>query len=475
MFDYDLAVIGSGPAGEKAAAQAAYFGKSVVVIEKNERVGGACVNTGTLPSKTLRETALYLSGFHQRELYGISLEMKNGLSVPDFLGRLEPICISEVDRIHRNLGRHAIDLVRGKARFLDEHTLEIDHRGELRKLTADAIVVATGSTPYHPPFIDFAHPDIDDSDTILQLDRIPRSMVILGGGVIGCEYASIFAPLGVQVTLVEGRDKLLPFLDLEIAELLTQRLRDIGVQIHFHAEAKEVTATPAGIRTLLSTGAELTSEKLLYAAGRSGNTAGLDLPVIGAVADPKRGTVHVDEHFRLAGVAGGRVYAAGDVIGFPALASTSMEQGRVAVCHAFGISYKQKVSEHLPFGIYTIPEVSMIGDTEQGAAAKNIDYAVGRARYRDNARGQICGDLDGLLKLVFRVDDKRLLGVHIMGERATEIVHCGQMVIHYGGTIDDFIYEVFNYPTLSEMYKYAAYDGLGNLARRQALLAAANG
>ncbi len=475
MFDFDLAVIGSGPAGEKAAAQAAYFGKRVVLVEKNEQhVGGACTNTGTLPSKTLRETALYLSGFRQRDLYGITLEMKEGLSVPDFMGRLDPVCGRERDRILANLGRHAVTLLRGAARFVDEHTLAVEGR-DGRSLTFDAALVATGSTPYQPSHIPFPDPDVDDSDTILQLDRIPKTMVVLGGGVIGCEYASIFAPLGVQVTLVESRDRLLPFLDDEIAELLTRQLAQMGVRLLFKTEAARVERVGAELHTTLSTGATLRSEKLLYAAGRNGNTHGLNLEALGVTPDPKRGTLKVDPHFRVEGARGGRVYAAGDVIGFPALASTSMEQGRVAVCHAFDLKYKQRVSEHLPLGIYTIPEVSMIGESEQTAAQKGIDYAVGRARYRDNARGQIVGDLDGLLKLVFRTDDKKLLGVHIIGERATELVHCGQMVIHYGGTIDDFIYEVFNYPTLSEMYKYAAYDGLGNLGRRAALLAASGG
>jgi NAD(P) transhydrogenase len=473
MFDFDLLVIGSGPAGEKAAAQASWFGKSVVVVEQNWLVGGACVNTGTLPSKTLRETALYLSGFRQRDLYGVTVEVKQGVSVPQFMRRLEPVCSHELERIHKNLDRHKVTLLTGAARFVDGHTVEITHCGERRTVTADVMLIATGSTPYHPPFIPFEDPDVDDSDTILQLDRIPETMTVLGGGVIGCEYASIFSPLGVNVTLVEGRDKLLPFLDLEIAELLTRRLVEMGVEIIFKAEAKAVRRGADGlIHTTLSTGAELVGEKLLYAAGRNGNTASLGLENIDVVAD-KRGTLKVDEHFGVVGARGGRVYAAGDVIGFPALASTSMEQGRVAVCHAFDIAYKKRVSEHLPLGIYTIPEVSMIGESEQTAAAKGIDVAVGRARYRDNARGQIVGDLDGMLKLVFRADDRRLLGVHIVGERATELVHCGQMVIHYGGTIDDFIYEVFNYPTLSEMYKYAAYDGLGNLARRAALTTAA--
>ena len=472
-YDFDLAVIGAGPAGEKAAAQAAYFGKRVAIIERARDVGGACVNTGTLPSKTLRETALFLSGFRQRQLYGFTFNAGESVSVAHFMSRQEPVCGSELARIRENLGRHRIELLWGSAKLLDEHTLEVAERsGGTRTLSSDVVLIATGSTPFQPPHIPFADPDIDDSDTILELDRIPRTMVILGGGVIGCEYATIFAPLGVKVTLVEARDKMLPFLDLEMTQLLVEKLDEIGIDVITKAEAKSVEKRADGlVHVLLSNGKELVSEKLLFAAGRNGNTRGLGLEGIGVTPD-KRGQVKVDEHFRIEGARGGRVYAAGDVIGFPALASTSMEQGRVAVCHAFDLGYKTKVSEHLPYGIYTIPEVSFIGETEQSCEAKGIDYVVGRARYRDNARGQIVGDLDGMLKLIFAADDKRLLGVHIIGERATELVHIGQMVIHAGGPIDTFIYEVFNYPTLSEMYKYAAYDGLGNLARRNALLRA---
>jgi NAD(P) transhydrogenase len=428
------------------------------------------VNTGTLPSKTLRETALYLTGFRQRGLYGFQLEVKRDVSVPDFMCRQEPVCATELQRIEKNLERHRAALERGAARFVDAHTLELVHQGHTRRLTADAVLIAVGSTPYRPAHIPFSDPDVADSDTILQLDRIPRAMVVLGGGVIGCEYASIFAALGVRVTLVEAHHKLLPFLDLEVAELLTRQIQGLGVELRFHAECTRVARGAGGLEVQLSTGETLAAEKLLYAAGRWGNTAGLGLEALGVQPD-KRGLLAVDAHYRVVGAPGGRIYAAGDVIGFPALASTSMEQGRVAACHAFDIAYKQRVSDHLPFGIYTIPEVSMVGESEQSAAQKGIDAAVGRARYRDNARGQIVGDLDGLLKLVFRADDKRLLGVHILGERATELVHVGQMAIHYGGTIDDFIDEVFNYPTLAEMYKYAAYDGLGNLARRAALVA----
>ena len=467
-YHFDLLVIGAGPAGEKAAAQAAYFGKRVAIVEKERQLGGACVNTGTLPSKTLRETALFLSGFRQRQLYGFSFDAGENVSVSRFMSRQEPVCGGEIQRIHGNLARHHVTLLWGTAHFVDEHTIEIAMRDGTaqKRVTADVILIATGSSPFRPANIPFDDHDVDDSDSILKLDRIPRTMTILGAGVIGCEYATIFAPLGVQVTLVEPRAQMLPFLDQEISGLLVAKLAEIGVKLITKAEAKAVVKDVDGlIHTTLSTGEGLVSEKLLYAAGRNGNTRGLGLETIGVETD-KRGLLKVDEHFRVAGARGGRVYAAGDVIGFPALASVSMEQGRVAVCHAFELKYKTKVSEHLPYGIYTIPEVSMIGETEESCRVKEIDYVVGRARYKDNARAQIVGDADGLIKLVVRASDQVLLGVHIIGERATELVHVGQMVIHAGGSIDTFIYEVFNYPTLSEMYKYAAYDALGALARR---------
>jgi NAD(P) transhydrogenase len=316
--------------------------------------------------------------------------------------------------------------------------------------------------------VPFSDPEVNDSDTILQLDRIPRAMVILGGGVIGCEYASIFAALGTRITLVEGRDQILGFLDGEINQVLTQQLTALGCEILFKREVVEVKRREQSLFCQLRDGRVLECERLLFAGGRAGNTRELELERIGVQPDA-RGLLKTDEHFRVVGARGGRIYAAGDVIGFPALASVAMEQGRVAACHAFGISYKQKVASHFPYGLYTIPEVSMIGETEESARQKGLDYLVGVARYRDNARGQIVGDVQGMVKLIFSADNKRLYGAHVLGERATELIHIGQAVLHFGGTIDDFIDQVFNFPTLGELYKYAAYDGLGKLARRNAL------
>ena len=464
MFDYDWLVIGSGPAGEKGAVQAAYFGKRVAVVEKQPYLGGACVNTGTLPSKTLRETALYLSGFRQREMYGLSCHINSGVSIPELMCRQDPVTGNEGARIRNNFERHKVDLLTGEATFLDEHTVEIvPASGAPRRVTADAFLIATGSSPYRPPFVPFEDPEVDDSDSILRLDKIPRAMVILGGGVIGCEYGAIFAALGTRITIVEGRDQILGFLDGEINKLLTEQLGKIGCEILLHKEVVQVSRQRGVLTCTLDDGRALECERLLFAGGRAGNTRTLGLERVGIKADP-RGLLRTDEHF----CAAGRIYAAGDVVGFPALASVAMEQGRVAACHAFGLTYKTKVASQFPYGLYTIPEVSMIGETEESAKKKGLDYEVGRARYRDNARGQIVGDLDGLVKLVFEAKTKKLLGVHIIGERATELVHTGQAVLHFGGTIDDYIEMVFNFPTLGELFKYAAYDGLGRLQRRGA-------
>jgi NAD(P) transhydrogenase len=462
-YDYDLVVIGVGPAGEKGAAQAAYFGKRVACVERAEEPGGAAVHTGTLPSKTLRETALFLSGFRQRELYGLNVELKADTAVPRLLSRKDAVRSLEVARIRWNLERHGVTLLRGHARFVDAHTVELTGGGGApRRLTSEVFLVATGSQPHHPPDIPFDDEDVDDSDTILQIDRLPKTMLIVGGGVIGVEYASMFAAMHVKVTLVEGRPRLLPFLDVEIAERLRGAMQALGVDFHLGQTTKTIARVEGrGIVTTLSSGLEIAAEKVLASSGRSGSTRGLGLEDIGVVVD-KRGYVGVDGDYRTALP---NVYAAGDVIGFPALASTSMEQARVAVCHAFGFTYKRQVSHLQPFGIYTIPELSCIGFSEEDAKEKKLDVVVGRAFYRDNARGKIVGDKDGVIKLVVDRATKKLLGCHCIGERSTELVHIGQAVMLLGGTIDAFIEMVFNYPTLSEMFKYAAYDALGALAR----------
>lgn len=463
-YDYDLVVLGVGPAGEKGAAQAAYYGKRVACIERAPEPGGAAVHTGTLPSKTLRETALFLSGFRQRELYGLSVDLKPDAAVPKLLSRKDAVRELEVARMKWNLERHRVPTLEGFGRFVDPHTIEVTGAGVPRRVTSEFFLVATGSRPHHPADIPFDDEDVDDSDTILQIDRLPKTLLIVGGGVIGCEYASMFAAMRVDVTLVEGRTRLLPFLDTEIAERLQGAMQSLGVTFRLGETTKGVRRVPGrGIVTTLGSGVEIATEKVLASSGRSGATDGMGLQDVGVRVD-KRGYVEVDGDYRTSVP---NVYAAGDVIGFPALASTSMEQARVAVCHAFGFTYKRQVSHLLPFGIYTIPEVSCIGFSEEGAREQKLDVVVGRAFYRDNARGKIVGDKDGVVKLVVERATRKLVGCHCIGERASELVHVGQAVMLLGGTVDVFIEMVFNYPTLGEMFKYAAYDALGAMARTE--------
>jgi NAD(P) transhydrogenase len=453
---FDLIVLGCGPAGEKAGAQAAYFGKRVAIIERAPQPGGSCINTGTVPSKTLRESALYFSGLGQRGLYGIDYSLKENLTVHDFMHHEREVVEMERRRILKNLALHKIEYIQGQATFQDANTVTVGGR----KLTGQIILISTGSKPNRPSEISFDDVHTFDSDTFLQMDRIPKSLAVIGGGVIGCEYASIFMALGVKVTLVDGRDRLLPFLDSEISDRLRDRLAELGMNFWFNERPIKVENSAAGAKLTMKSGKVLETEAALFAAGRRAAVDGLALEKAGLAVND-RGYIAVDENYRTAVP---NIYAAGDVIGFPALASTSMEQGRVAVCHAFGFQYKQRVASMLPMGIYTIPEISAAGETEDSCKEKKIDHCVGRAHYENNARGHITGDTAGLLKLIFSPADKKLLGLSIIGESATELVHIGMMVLDNGLTINEFIDQVFNYPTLSEMYKYAAYDGLGNLS-----------
>ena len=464
---YDLVVLGTGPAGEKGAAQAAYFGKRVAVVEKAPQPGGAAVHTGTLPSKTLRETALYLSGHRTRPLYGLSVKLDDPReSVARLIARKDTIAGLESARMRDNLRRHGVDYVEGYGRFADLHALEVTHAdGRVTRLEGEKFLITTGSRPLNPPEIRIDEPDVYDSDEILGLERLPQSLVVLGAGVIGCEYACMFAALGVTVTVVEARDALLPFLDEEMGQRLRAAMERLGITFSLGVKWKRVDRDPErGLFCELVDGRRLWCENLLFAAGRVGATRDLGLERIGLAPDA-RGYLKVDEHYRTEVP---HVYAAGDVIGFPALASTSMEQARVAACHAFGIHYKSDVLGVLPYGIYTIPEVSCVGETEQGCRERHIDHVVGRAFFADNARGQITGDVEGMLKLVVHAPTRRLIGVHVIGERASELVHIGQAVMQLGGSVDVFIDMVFNYPTLSEAYKYAAYAALGALAERAA-------
>lgn len=463
-FDYDLVVLGAGPAGEKAANQAAFFGKKVAVVDPLPQPGGASLHTGTIPSKTLRESSLYFSGRRSRGLFGVNYIVKRDISVQDFMYRKDFVVRRQVERIQKTFDKHRVDLVRGKGSFVDAHTVRVvEGPGEtarVRTLTADKVLIATGSRPWRPRHVPFDDPHVYDSDTILKMDELPRSLAIIGAGVIGCEYATVFAAMGLRTILLDGRADLLPFIDRELSSMLHEQMMALGLQTLLREEVASITRVgPDSLRLTLVSGEDFDVEAVLFAGGRESNTGELGLENIGLEPGP-RGKINVDADFRTHVP---NVFAAGDVIGFPALASTSMEQGRVAVCRAFGIGYKERVSSVLPYGIYTIPEISTVGESEQDCQKKGIAYAVGRGLYSGNARGQILGDEEGLIKLVFCPTTLKLLGVHIIGARATEMIHLGQAVLQFGGTIDYFIQTVFNYPTLSEAYKYAAYDGLGRV------------
>jgi NAD(P) transhydrogenase len=455
---FDLIVIGGGAAGEKGAARAAYFGKRVAVIERRDRPGGATVHTGTLPSKTLREAALFLSGYRQRDLYGVSIQVDRHLEVAKLIERKDAVRTLEADRMLANLARHGVELVQGSARLLDPTTVEIGGGDEPRRLTADVILIVTGSSPFRPPGIDFADPGVHDSDSILEIDHLPASLAVLGGGVVGCEYASMFAVLGAEVHLIERRTPL-HGVDPEIVERMTAGMRDLGVTFHLGERAGSVTRDGDSLVCALPSGGTIRTDDVLVTAGRVGNTAGLGLDAVGIQTDD-RGRIVVDDAFRTSVPS---VFAAGDVIGSPALAASSMEQARVAVSHAFGFGHDRYDATMLPSGVYTIPEVSTVGLSEDEARVRGIQPVVGRALFRDNARGAIIGDRDGMMKLVFDGATRRLIGCQCVGERATELVHVGHAVLHLGGTVETFIEMVFNYPSLSETYKYAAYDALGRM------------
>ena len=457
---YDLVVIGSGPAGEKGAAQAAYFDKRVALVERSPSLGGACINTGTVPSKTLRETALYFSGLRQRGLYGIDYSLREGLTVNDFLYRKQIVIESEWGIVQRNLERHKIQVIRGEASLTDAYTVRVrtPDRTHL-DLKTDVILIATGSAPHHPPDIPFDHRLIYDSDSILNMHLIPKTMVVVGGGVIGTEYASIFTALGVQVTLVDTRSRLLPFADHEIAERLQRHLEQLGLRFIFNDRVTHVETGEDCVRLTLRSGETLEADIGLFAAGRQSNVQGLGLEEVG-VQLGERGLIPVNDKYQTSVP---NIYAAGDVIGFPALASTSMEQARVAMAHAFNLRYKEHISAIMPLAVYAIPEIAMVGLSEEACREKNIPYLVGRSYYEKSPRGQIIGDTAGMLKLIFSPTDKQLVGIHMIGELASELIHIGAHVMAVDGTIDAFIEAVYNYPTLADSYKYAAYDGLGNL------------
>ena len=457
-YDYDLAILGSGPAGSMAAVEAGRRGKKVALIERAKDLGGAGINTGTLPSKTLRESALHLSGFGQRGLDEVELGLsREQISVAQFLARKRRVVRNELALLREMLEGLHVEVLHGSGCFVDAHTLAIDGA---RRITAEKILIATGSRPRRPAGFPFDDPDVVDSDTILELERIPDTLTVVGGGVIGCEYASVFAALGVKVTLLESHPTLLGFLDVEIRTLLQRRFEALGIEFLFNDDVLKVVDVPGpGVAVETRAGKRFSAGKLLVAAGRMSNVEGLGLEAIGLAPDA-RGRLVVDANYQTP-VPG--VYAAGDLLGFPALASTGMEQGRLAVCHAFGETDESVRVETLPYGLYTIPEVGYVGLNEEECRAKQIVYEIGRARYGENARGQIVGDLDGLLKILFRPGDRTILGVHIVGEQATELVHLGQLAMQLGGTLETFARACFNFPTLSVLYKRAAFDGLQRL------------
>ncbi len=462
--NFDLVVLGGGPAGISAAASAGFLGKRVALVERLLLLGGAGINTGTIPSKTLRETALVLSGLKSRELHGVDLSLRGGATVADFGRHARTVTDAERDRSAARLELRGVTRFRGTASFVDPHTIRVlaDDGGET-VLHGERILIATGSSPVRPSNLPFDDPRVHDSDEILAITELPRAIVVIGAGVIGSEYACTFAAIGAQVHLVDGRDTLMPFLDREISQALAAAMGEGGVRFHWNERVVACDASqPGDLVVTLTSGTELRCDALLVGAGRQSNTEQLNLAAAGIVPG-ERGLVPVYAHYRSRVP---HIYAVGDVIGAPALASTGIEQARVAVAHAFGSAFKSDLATCLPSGVYTIPEASMAGQTEAALVRDGIDYVAGRARYADLPRGEIIGDRAGFLKLLFRREDMRLLGVHIMGEQATELVHVGLMALLMEADVELFNRACFNYPTLGDLYKYAAYDAI---AQREAL------
>lgn len=459
MTRYDLVVLGSGPAGRRAAVQAAKLGKSVAVVDDRHRVGGVSVHTGTIPSKTLRETVLNLSGWRERGFYGRSYRVKSDICSRDLSARLGMTLNHEIDVLEHQFARNGVRTIKGSGRFLNPHQIAITSEAGDRRLEevveADRVLIAVGTRPFRPDHIPFNGTSILDSDDFIGAPRVPRSLTVVGAGVIGLEYATIFSALDVPVTVIEPRDTILDFIDREIVDHLIYQMRDRGIALHLGAEVTSVEAEPSGKACCtLADGRKVRSEIVLYAAGRMGATDTLNLEACGLETD-RRGRLTIDPDTYQTAIP--HIYAAGDVIGFPSLASTSMEQGRVAACHAFGHPMPA-ASQYFPLGIYAVPELSSVGISEAEAKAKGIAYECGIARFRETSRGHIMGIEAGLLKMIVGLEDRRVLGVHIIGEGATELVHIGQAVINLRGTIDYFIDNSFNYPTLAEAYKVAALD-----------------
>jgi len=456
---YDLAVIGSGPAGQKGAIAAAKLGKRVAMIDRKELVGGVCIHTGTIPSKTLREAILYLSGFRERSFYGRDYSVKEDISVSDLALRKHAAFGREMEVIRAQLKRNRVELVSGTAKFLDPRTLEVQGVAGTTRVVADHVLIACGTRPAHNPLVPLDGKRVIDSDQLMNAERFPRELIVVGAGVIGLEYASMITALNVKVTIVEQRPTMLDFVDHEILESLDYFMRQRGAIFRLGEKLVSVdTDEKNRVVANLESGKRVHGDALLYTVGRQTNADLLDLAAVGLTADD-RGRIEVNESFQTSVP---HIYAAGDVIGFPALASTSMEQGRLASCHMFGAVCNTR-KEAIPFGIYTIPEISMVGRTEQDLTEAKVPYEIGVSRFEELAKGQMLGTEVGMLKILFDPKSLKLLGVHAIGENAAEIIHIGQAVLALGGTIEYFRDTVFNYPTFAEAYKVAGLDGLNRL------------
>ncbi|MFZ1084300.1 MAG: Si-specific NAD(P)(+) transhydrogenase [Terracidiphilus sp.] len=465
VVPYDLIVVGSGPSGQRAAVAASKMKKRACVVEARSVVGGVCVNTGTIPSKTMREAVLHLSGYNYRSIYGVNYRVKEKITMADLAFRVQAVIKTEVDVTEAQLSRNGIDVIHGVARFIDPHKLHVEGPLTNATLEAERIIIAVGAKPAASGKVPINGRTIVNSDQILDLPKLPSSLIVVGGGVVGVEYACMFAVLGVRVTLIEKRDRLLEFADREIIEALSYHLRDSRVTLRLGEEVESVEELSGGIVVAnLASNKKVSGDALLYAVGRQGAVDELNLAAAGLEADA-RGRIPVDEQYRTKVE---HIYAVGDVVGFPSLASVSMEQGRIATARAFNDHAATTNPSFYPYGIYTIPEISFIGKTEEQLTAEDVPYEVGMAYYRETARGQIRGDTTGRLKMIFHRDTHAVLGVHIIGEEASELVHIGQAVMVLGGKVDYFIDNVFNYPTLAECYKVAAFNGLGRLHRYQA-------
>jgi NAD(P) transhydrogenase len=461
MQSFDLIVIGSGPAGQRAAIQGSKMGKHVGLIERREVIGGVCINSGTIPSKTIREAVLHLSGYYYQNVYGVNYRVKEKITMADLAFRVQHVIKTEVDVIQGQLSRNNVELITGVATFLDPNTVRVDSARGQQTYTAEAFIIATGTKPAASSKIAINGRNIIDSDQILSMPEIPKTLIVVGGGVIGVEYTCMFATLGVRVILIEKRPRLLEFADSEMVEALSYNLRDHRVTMRLNEEVQSVEEVPDGsVVAYLESKKKLSGDALLYSVGRQGNVDELNLPAAQVDVDA-RGRIPVDAAYRTKQP---HIFAVGDVIGFPSLASVSMEQGRIACANAFGKTIQSNPASY-PYGIYTIPEISFIGKTEEQLTDEDVPYEVGVAYYREIARGQIRGDTTGRLKIIFHRETKAILGVHIIGEGATELLHIGQAVMILGGTVDYFINTVFNYPTLAECYKAAAFNGVNKLSK----------